>query len=344
MNLAVLGQGRVSPNPLVGAVLVHGDRIIGEGWHREYGQAHAEVNCIHDAVSKGHASLLRESTLYVNLEPCAHMGKTPPCADLIIQSRIPRVVIANRDPFELVDGQGIEKLEKAGVAVILGIEEDRGTELNKRFFRFHLFRRPYVVLKWAQTAEGIMGITGERLSISNEITNRLVHRWRGEEAAIMIAVNTAMTDNPLLTNRLASGPSPIRILLDPHLRAHNDLRLFKSPGRVLVFNYSREKMQDETPGQALIQYLRIRDESPALPQVLQKLHELGIQSLLVEGGAKLLQTFIAESSWDEARVIRGKSVPVVDEKAVKAPVMDDMYFVEKQCLRGDEIHYYANRS
>src|SRR5690606_9876485 len=209
LELASLGAGQVAPNPMVGAVLVHNDRIIGEGFHKRFGEAHAEVNCI-NSVNENDRDLIPGSTIYVSLEPCAHFGKTPPCADLIIHERIPRCIVALRDPFPDVNGKGIEKLLAAGVDVKVGILEDEARELNKRFFRFHINHRPYIILKWAQTADGYIGAgEGQRLLISNEYSNRLVHRWRSEEAAILVGTRTAELDNPALTTRLWPGSSPV---------------------------------------------------------------------------------------------------------------------------------------
>ncbi|MET0391629.1 MAG: bifunctional diaminohydroxyphosphoribosylaminopyrimidine deaminase/5-amino-6-(5-phosphoribosylamino)uracil reductase RibD [Chitinophagaceae bacterium] len=303
LQLAELGAGYAAPNPMVGTVLVHEGRIIGEGYHQHYGGAHAEVNCI-AAVKEEDRHLLPQSTLYVSLEPCAHFGKTPPCADLIIARQIPKVVIGCRDPFEQVDGKGIEKLQAAGVETVLLTDENPVAiacrELNKRFFTFHTQRRPYIVLKWAQTADGkISSGTGERLLISNEQSNRLVHRWRSEEAAILVGTGTALADNPELTNRLWHGPSPVRLVIDKDLRLPASLKLFDRQVRTIVFN--RHKQEED----GNLCYYQVADEAGLVHQVLQALYELKIQSVLVEGGARLLQSFIDEGMWDEARVITG---------------------------------------
>ena len=197
LELAKLGAGNVAPNPMVGAALVYNDRIIGEGYHQKYGEAHAEPNCIKQAADNGHSDLIPRSTLYVSLEPCAHFGKTPPCADLIIRYKIPKVVVGCRDPFKEVNGKGIEKLKDAGIQVELGILEKECKELNKRFLGFHTLHRPYIILKWAQTLNCKMAGQGsDRLYITNEFTNRVVHKWRSEEASILIGTNTALKDNP----------------------------------------------------------------------------------------------------------------------------------------------------
>ncbi|MBO9572642.1 MAG: bifunctional diaminohydroxyphosphoribosylaminopyrimidine deaminase/5-amino-6-(5-phosphoribosylamino)uracil reductase RibD, partial [Chitinophagaceae bacterium] len=236
IELAQLAAGHVAPNPLVGAVLVHKDKIIGEGYHHVYGGPHAEVNCI-NSVPPESKHLISSSVLYVSVEPCAHYGKTPPCADLIIRSRIPAVVIGCRDPFKDVNGKGIEKLQAAGINVILDILEKECRELNKRFLTFHTLHRPYIILKWAQTADKKIGNYGNnRLHITNDTTNRLVHKWRSEEAAIMVGTNTAAADNPQLTNRLWEGRSPTRIIIDYDLRLPHSLNVFDKSVKTIVFN------------------------------------------------------------------------------------------------------------
>ena len=297
LELAVLGAGHVAPNPMVGAVLVHHGRIIGEGYHQQYGGPHAEVNCI-NSVTEADKSLISQSVMYVSLEPCAHYGKTPPCADLLIRHKIPLVVVGCRDPFPEVDGKGIEKMRAVGIDVIVGVCEEDARELNKRFFTYHTAFRPYIILKWAQTADGfIAGIPGERLLISNTLSNRFVHRWRSEEAAILVGTNTAMQDDPQLNTRYWSGPDPIRLVVDIDLRLPKSLQLFNDGSKTIVINAIR---QGEKNG---IQYIQIDRKKELVQQILQSLHQLRINSVLVEGGAVLLQSFIDSGYWDEARVI-----------------------------------------
>ncbi|HEY2720248.1 MAG TPA: bifunctional diaminohydroxyphosphoribosylaminopyrimidine deaminase/5-amino-6-(5-phosphoribosylamino)uracil reductase RibD, partial [Chitinophagaceae bacterium] len=218
LDLARLGAGHVAPNPMVGAVLVHDERIIGEGYHQQYGGPHAEPNCI-ASVKKEEQHLISESILYVSLEPCAHYGKTPPCADLIIKNKIPRVVIGCFDPFEEVNGKGIEKLKGAGIDVLVGILEHECKKLNKRFFLYYQQHRPYIILKWAQSSNQKIGAgAGNRTYISNEFTNRLVHKWRSEEAAILVGTNTALQDDPELTTRSWIGNNPRRLVMDMDLK------------------------------------------------------------------------------------------------------------------------------
>jgi diaminohydroxyphosphoribosylaminopyrimidine deaminase / 5-amino-6-(5-phosphoribosylamino)uracil reductase len=302
IQLALNGAGKVAPNPMVGAVLVNDERIIGEGWHRLYGEAHAEVNCL-ASVSKDHQPLISESTMYVTLEPCAHHGKTPPCADLIIRHRIPRVVIGCRDPFVKVDGKGIEKLKAAGVEVTLDVLEEECRELNRRFMTFHLQHRPYIILKWAQTANGrISSGTNERLLISNDYSNRLVHRWRSEEAAILIGTHTAQLDDPELTTRLWNGPSPVRLVIDKELQLPTSLKIFNDQTRTIIFNLHKHEEQGN------LLYYQVTESVSMVHQILHALYQMNIQSVLVEGGAFLLQSFIDEQTWDEIRRIENSKL------------------------------------
>lgn len=336
LELAQLGAGHVAPNPMVGAVLVHEGTIIGEGWHRQYGEAHAEVNAISQAVQNGQADSIRQSTLYVSLEPCAHFGKTPPCADLIIQHKIPRVVIACRDPFEQVNGKGIEKLKAAGVQVELGILEKEAVALNKRFFTFHKQQRPYIILKWAETADGFIAAEGEmRLLISNEYSNRLVHKWRSEEAGIMIGTNTALLDDPSLTVRSWTGPSPVRLVLDMNLRLPASLKVFNKEVRTIVFNTVKQQEEDK------LLYYQLKKEESLLPQLLKALYELKIQSVLVEGGARLLQSLIDAGCWDEARVTRNDQLSI--GKGVNSPQLVNAILKEETTIVTDTLRIFYHQ-
>jgi diaminohydroxyphosphoribosylaminopyrimidine deaminase / 5-amino-6-(5-phosphoribosylamino)uracil reductase len=338
-ELAQLGAGYVAPNPMVGAVLVHNDRIIGEGWHQRYGQAHAEVNCI-ASVKEEDKDLIASSTMYVSLEPCAHYGKTPPCADLIIRYHIPHVVIGCRDPFSKVDGKGIDKLKAAGIDVEAGILENEAKELNKRFFTFHTQHRPYVILKWAQTADGFIAadpaLTNgngktDRLLISNDLSNRIVHRWRSEEASILVGTNTALLDNPALTNRLWDGPSPVRLVVDMDLHLPHELQLFDHSQRTIVFNTIKHEEEEN------LLYYQVTHDVSLVPQIMNALYQLQLQSVLVEGGAALLQSFIAENCWDEARVIVNKDLFI--KRGLPAPVMNAVANGSAQ-LKNDTLLLY----
>jgi diaminohydroxyphosphoribosylaminopyrimidine deaminase/5-amino-6-(5-phosphoribosylamino)uracil reductase len=333
LQLAKLGAGQVAPNPMVGAMLVYQDCIIGEGYHEHYGQAHAEVNCI-NSVSEANLLLIEKSTLYVSLEPCAHYGKTPPCADLIIQKKIAQVVIGCRDSYEEVNGRGIEKLLKAGVVVIAGILEKEALDLNKRFFTFHTKKRPYIILKWAQSQDGkIAKEDFSAVKISHDITNRLVHKWRSEEAAILVATNTALYDNPSLTNRLWQGNNPTRLVIDRQLKLPGSLHLFDRSVKTIIFN----QLKDEERNGLL--FYKLSDEEKLLPGLLNALYQLKIQSVLVEGGAKLLQSFIDADCWDEARVITNEEMMIGN--GIQSPQLKNNYLIEADKIGQDIASYYV---
>lgn len=349
IELAQKGAGSVAPNPMVGAVLVHNGQIIGEGWHERYGEAHAEVNCIRQAVQNGQTDKFQESTLYVSLEPCAHFGKTPPCSDLIIKHQIPKVVIGCRDPFVEVNGKGIDKLNAAGVETVVDVLQKECMELNKRFFTFHLKHRPYIILKWAQTGDGKIALLNptpaggetlkdsavQRLFISNEFTNKLVHQWRSEEASILVGTNTALLDDPQLTNRYWPGKQPVRLVLDKELKLPSTLQLFNDAARTIVFN----TIKDSAEG--TIQYYRINKEGNAVEQMVDALYQLKIQSVLVEGGAQLLQGFIDAGLWDEVRVIENSSLKI--EKGLNAPQIKNVLLQKIETIQTDTISYYTKQ-
>jgi diaminohydroxyphosphoribosylaminopyrimidine deaminase / 5-amino-6-(5-phosphoribosylamino)uracil reductase len=338
LQLAAKGAGYVAPNPLVGAVLVYNGEIIGEGWHQQYGHAHAEVNCIEDAVQKGNARLISQATLYVSLEPCTHFGKTPPCSDFIIQHRIPKVVIGCLDPFAEVKGKGVRKLKEAGIEAETDVLENQCTAINKRFFTVHTQHRPYIILKWAQTADGfIAGISespATRLLISNEYTNRLVHKWRSEEAAILAGTNTAFLDDPQLTTRLWKGPSPIRLVVDMDLKLPASLKLFSGDTQTIVFN-TKKHAEGET-----ISYYQVSTDASLVHQVVNALYQLKIQSVLVEGGARLLQSFIDQDMWDEARIIINQKLKI--GKGLPAPEISNSIEAEKISSGSDKIFFFLN--
>ncbi len=334
LQLAALAAGNVAPNPMVGAILVYEDKIIAEGYHEKYGEPHAEVNCIQRAIAAGYADKFRECSLYVNLEPCAHYGKTPPCADLIIRHSIGRVVVGCRDPFPEVDGKGIERLMQAGVMVEVGMCEKECRKLNKRFFTFHENCRPYIILKWAETANGMIGLDGaDRLMITNEITNRLVHKWRSEEAAIMVGTNTALKDDPLLTNRLWKGNSPIRVVVDMKLKLPASLRIFNGEVKTVVLNGINNETSEG------VEYYKIPGNS--IDEILSALYELKVLSVIVEGGTRLIQSFIESGVWDEARVLVNRAM--VLENGLRAPELNtEMKKVFSERLGGDELCVYKN--
>ena len=299
--LAKQGLGNTYPNPLVGSVVVYKGEVIGSGWHQKSGEAHAEVHSIRHVSDR---SLLADSSLYVNLEPCSHYGKTPPCTDLIIQSGIRHVVIGMKDPFEKVNGRGIQKLRHAGVRVDVGIEAAACRELNKRFITTIEKQRPYIILKWAETLDRFLApktkTTNDPVWISNLLSRTLAHQWRAEEQSILIGKQTALDDNPALTTRLHKGPSPIRLLIDPKEEVDRKAKVFNPDQKVIVFTANKSRTE------AHIEYVAIDFSANGLQQILSTLLQKGIQSMLVEGGSITLQHFIDSGLWDEARVITGR--------------------------------------
>lgn len=329
IDLALKGAGHVAPNPMVGAVLVCGDRIIGEGWHRQFGEAHAEVNCI-ASVAAEDGSLIPQSTLYVSLEPCAHHGKTPPCADLIIQHRIPEVIIGCRDSFKEVSGKGIEKLKAAGIKVTTGVLEQKCRWLNRRFFMRQELQRPYIILKWAQSEDGFLAPeNGKRVMLSNSYSQHMVQQMRSEEDAIMVGYNTALLDNPKLNNRYGSGRQPLRIVSDPELALPAGLHLFDQSQPTLVFNYQRSGTERHIRWQQL-------DRNETAPAQIVG-HIQGINSIIIEGGTKTLQSFIDAGLWDEAVVFKTETVL---QAGIPAPLLRHHIKSHQLVLQSDTVHFY----
>ncbi|MEP6583122.1 MAG: bifunctional diaminohydroxyphosphoribosylaminopyrimidine deaminase/5-amino-6-(5-phosphoribosylamino)uracil reductase RibD [Ginsengibacter sp.] len=333
IQLAKEGAGNVAPNPMVGAVLVYGDTIIGEGYHQKYGQAHAEVNCI-NSIAAENKELISKSTLYVSLEPCSHFGKTPPCSDLIIENKISKVVIGCQDVFKEVSGRGIQKLKAAGIEVEVGVSEKECKDLNKRFFTFHEKFRPFIILKWAQSMNGKIGVdSNERILISNDYSNRLVHKWRSEEAGILIGTNTALHDDPSLTTRLWHGKNPVRIIIDKDLKSPSSLRIFNGEAKTIVYNLSKNSTEEN------LVYVKLEKEN-FTQQLIHSLFEMNIQSIIVEGGAKTLQFFIDSGLWDEARVIINEGMII--EGRIPAPEMKHFVLEKKEKYLNDSITYFIN--
>ncbi len=330
LQLAQLGAGNVAPNPMVGAVLVHDEKIIGEGYHQKFGEAHAEVYCLNN-VNDSDKHLIKKSTLYVSLEPCDHFGKTPPCTGLIISNKIPKVVIGCKDVYKEVNGKGIKKLQNAGVEVFSGILENECIELNKRFFTYHQHQRPYIILKWAQSSNAKIGEADKRVFISNELTNRLVHKWRGEEAAIMVGTNTAAKDNPELSTRLWKGNNPVRLVLDMNLRLPDHLKIFNKETKTIIFNRIKNEEEENN-------ILYKVEEENIVPGILNALHKLQIQSVLIEGGSKLLQSFIDAGLWDEARIITNENLII--ENGINAPKLSNAVLQSVGVYNDDTIRCY----
>ncbi|RZA02551.1 MAG: bifunctional diaminohydroxyphosphoribosylaminopyrimidine deaminase/5-amino-6-(5-phosphoribosylamino)uracil reductase RibD [Sphingobacteriaceae bacterium] len=323
LELAALGMGNVSPNPMVGAVIVYRGKIISEGYHEKYGKAHAEVNAINKVIETyaDYAEILRQSAIYVSLEPCAHYGKTPPCADLIIKHRIPTVVIGCRDPFDQVDGKGIEKLKDAGIEVIAGVLEDDCKWLNRRFFTRVQKHRPYIILKWAQTADGFFApADGTQFWITGIESRKLVHQWRSEEDAVLIGKNTAAIDNPQLNVRYGKGKNPKRVVIDRRLELDPALNIFDGSVETLIFNERTTDINGKN------KYIALEDFDRFVPQyILYQLYLQDIQSLIIEGGAATLTQFIKAGLWDEARVFIGE---VILKEGIKAPEIEGVTATE----------------
>lgn len=334
LELATLGRGFVSPNPLVGCVVVYDDhtgpRIVGEGWHQRYGEAHAEVNAMR-SVRADDVYLLPKATVYVTLEPCSHFGKTPPCADLLIEKRVHRVVVCNDDPNPLVAGRGLAKLRAAGITVETGIFTEKGREMNRRFFTQMEKQRPYIILKWAETADGFIGGQGgQAVAISGPLAQRLVHRWRTEEPAIMVGTNTARMDNPRLNVRLWNGPNPTRIVIDKAGQLLPSLHLFDGSQPTLCYTYQPARIEDTTT------FIQLSEQDALLPQLMVDLHKRGLQSILVEGGAALLTSLLDAGLWDEMRVFRS---PMILQQGIKAPRVQGK-LISREQVGNDELSVY----
>ena len=334
IEFAKNGLCNVAPNPTVGAVIVCDGRIIGEGYHVRCGEAHAEVNAIRSVKDE---SLLKRSTIYVSLEPCSHYGKTPPCADLIIEKQIPRIVIGCRDPFSKVAGRGIQKLQNAGREVIVGVLEEECLHLIRRFITFNTLRRPFITLKWAESADrfiDIERIDGNPVLLSSPLTSMLVHKKRAENTAIMVGRRTVLLDNPSLTVRNWYGRNPIRIVLDRNLSLPNDLQIFNGEVPTLVFT------EKEHPEEKSVSYITIDFAHNPLNQIMEELYQRNIQSLLVEGGSQLLQSFIDNELWDEAYI---EKCPKRLYSGVKAPEISNNFSYSTEEHFGRQIWYYVHR-
>lgn len=316
LQLARNGLCNTAPNPMVGAVIVHNDQVIGEGYHVRCGEAHAEVNAI---LSVKDETLLKESTIYVSLEPCSHHGKTPPCSDLIINKGIPKVVIGCIDPFSLVAGKGVEKLRNAGIDVTVGVLEEECRQLIHRFTTFYVQKRPYILLKWAESADGFIDIkrsNGKPVTLSTPLTSMLVHKKRAEYDAILIGRRTALLDNPSLTTRHWKGKNPIRLIIDRDLKLPHDLHILDDTETTIVFTQEQHPLRQRT------EFVTLDFSQNILPQIMKTLYEKKIQSLIVEGGSTLLQSFIDSGLWDEAHI---EISPILLKDGIKAPHIQKGY-------------------
>ena len=317
LELAAKGEGFTRPNPMVGSVIVYNGKIIGEGFHQKAGTPHAEVHAINSVTDR---SLLKNATLYVTLEPCSHFGKTPPCADLIVSCGIPRVVAGTTDTSARVAGKGFEKLRAAGIEVVIGVEETACRNINKRFFTFHEKQRPWIVLKWAESADGFIDIIrkpGDSAGpnwISGATERVLVHRWRAAEDAILAGGATIRSDNPGLDVRLWSGNNPVKVIVSKSGIIPDEAKIFTSPGRVMLFTANEEAIRKNT------EVFMVKNDTIPIKEVLDRLFSSGIQSVIVEGGAAIHSAFIAAGLWDEARIFKGKKL---FGSGIKAPVIEN---------------------
>ncbi len=330
IELAKKAEGKTYPNPLVGSIIVHNGKIIGEGYHEKEGENHAEINAI-NSVENIH--LLKDSTIYVTLEPCSHFGKTPPCANKIVEIGFKKVVIGTLDSHEKVNGKGKELLENAGIEVVSGVLEEDCKDLNKRFFTFHQKKRPFIILKWAESADGFLDKDFKPTQIGNPLTKQFVHTLRSEEHAILVGTNTALTDNPSLTTREISGRNPVRILIDFDLKVPRDFNIYNEEAETLVFN-SLKDSQDKH-----IKFIKIEKKN-FLQNLMEKLYENNIQSVIIEGGSFTLKQFIEANLWDEAIVIKNENL--ILENGTKAPELDFNYS-EKKNFRDNVIYFFKSR-
>jgi diaminohydroxyphosphoribosylaminopyrimidine deaminase/5-amino-6-(5-phosphoribosylamino)uracil reductase len=332
LELAAIAIGGTYPNPMVGSVIVHNGEIIGEGWHQKAGEAHAEVNAVASVKDK---SLLKDSTIYISLEPCAHYGNTPPCAELIIKHQIPNVVVGCVDSFSEVSGKGIEMMQKAGSTVKVGVLEKECKASHKRFFTFHQKNRPYIILKWAETKDGFIAPleqeSGKPFWITSSESKKLVHKWRTEEASILVGTNTAEKDNPALTARLWEGNQPLRLVIDRNLRLMDSLQVFDDSAKTLVFT---EKSM-ENSGSTTYQNIAF---SQLQKEVMDELYKRNIHSVIIEGGSETLQSFIDANLWDEARVFVGDQNL---EKGITAPILNGKLMNEEK-VSTDMLKWYSN--
>ncbi len=338
IQLAKNGLGNTYPNPLVGSVIVHNNTIIGEGWHHKAGLSHAEVNAI---AGVRNTKLLKDATIYVSLEPCSHFGKTPPCADLIISKGIKKVVIGSTDPNPKVAGSGIQKLKDAGCEVEVGVLKKECDELNRRFFTFHQKKRPYIILKWAQTSNGFIAPSEAHRNsekkpvwITNEHSRQWVHKMRAKEQAILVGTTTVLMDNPSLTTREWEGNSPVRVVIDRSLKIPGNAAVFDKEAKTVVITQKKARNTDN------VFYETIDFSKDIAFQICDILYRYKIQSLIVEGGTKTIQTFTDANLWDEAFVFTGINK---FKEGIKAPVILNS-FISQEIIKGDVLKHYKNQS
>jgi diaminohydroxyphosphoribosylaminopyrimidine deaminase/5-amino-6-(5-phosphoribosylamino)uracil reductase len=334
IELAQLGAGHVSPNPMVGCVIVHGEaikKVIGEGWHQRYGEAHAEVNAIKNVRN---SSLLKESTLYVSLEPCHHFGKTPPCVDLILEHQIPKVVIGSVDPNPLVAGKSIEKLKNAGVEVIVGVLSEAAIALNKGFNSQHQHHRPYIILKWAESKDGFFAPLKGKKWLSNDFTKRLTHKWRHSVDAILVGKNTILEDNPKLNDRFWDGKPPLRVVIDPHLTIDAEHHIFTDGQPTVILNNRKNELN------GAVNYVQLEHSYFTIKSIIERLNSFKINTLLVEGGAFTLNKFIDSNLWDEAYVYKTE---VELSEGIPAPIISECSHKAIQPIANNQLEIYKRK-
>ncbi len=334
LELAQKAKGFTAPNPMVGAILVYNNRIIGEGWHQHYGEAHAEINCLNNVLQVD-KHLISESTMYVNLEPCAHNGNTPPCSVRLAEEKVKKVVICNKDPFEKVNGKGIQNLINNNIKIKTDLLTHAGLWLNRRFFCFHELRRPYIILKWAKTLDNFIGHSNQQIQISNTVCNHLVHKWRTEEAAILIGTKTALCDNPQLNARLWHGKNPLRIILDRELKIPVTNNVFDNTANTWIINEKRHETINN------INYIKLTFNHNTLKEIMKLLFESKIISLIVEGGSQLLNSFIEAELWDEARIFTGNTTL---GNGIQSPSLTNSELVLTTKIEDNKIQLFTNKN
>jgi diaminohydroxyphosphoribosylaminopyrimidine deaminase/5-amino-6-(5-phosphoribosylamino)uracil reductase len=330
MDLALLGQGHVSPNPMAGCVIVKDGKIIGEGWHKKHGDAHAEVHAIQSVADKRQ---LQGAELYVNLEPCAHHGKTPPCADLIAQYPFAAVYFSNIDSNPLVAGKGAEKIFAAGIKVYQGILEKEGRQLNRRFFTRHEKKRPYIILKWAETADGFIAHSNyDSKWISGVLARKLVHQWRAQEDAVFVGTNTVLFDNPQLNVRDWAGRDPIRMFIDKQLQVPQGAHVLDKSQPTVCFNFIKQRVENQ------VEYVKLDPHDDLSDVILNNMQERGVMSVMVEGGTQLIQSLIDKGLWDEARVF---SSPIAFGEGIRAPHLQHALLQSREAIEQDQLTIFT---
>ncbi len=334
LELAQKAKGFTAPNPMVGAILVYSNRIVGEGWHQQYGEAHAEINCLNNVLPEDR-HLISESTMYVNLEPCAHNGNTPPCSVRLVEEKVKKVVICNKDPFEKVNGKGIQNLINNNIEIKTDLLSNAGLWLNRRFLCFHQLHRPYIILKWAQTLDSFIGQSNKQIQISNMVCKQLMHKWRTEEAAIIIGTKTALCDNPQLNARLWHGKNPLRIVIDRELKIPATNNIFDNSANTWIINKKKNEICNN------INYIKLTFNYNIVSEILKLLFEAKIVSLIVEGGSQLLNSFIELELWDEARIFTGNTSL---GNGIKSPSLTNSELVLNTEIEDNKLQLFTNKN